>query len=86
MLRDVNQGDDNAVRERIAEPSYYRNFLALAAKIAPDGELITGVGFTARGHAGKPREVELRRAKEVLPTEPKPSRPRQSDQPDNRYP
>lgn len=63
----LNRGEDESLHRRITEPSYYRNFMALAAQIAPDGKDITGVGFTATRHSGAPREVELRRPKSSLP-------------------
>ena len=42
-------------------------FVSLAKKIAPDGEDITGVGFTAIA-AGATREVELRRPRKDMPS------------------
>ena len=51
----LDRCDDHAVRERIPEPAYFRNFVNLAAKIAPDGKDITGVGFTAMGPSGAVR-------------------------------
>ena len=65
----LNRGDDESIRRRIGEPSYYRNFIGLVAKIAPDGENITGIGFTTLDVGGTPREVALRRSKESLPTQ-----------------
>ena len=48
------------IRERIAEPAYFRNFLDLAKKIAPDGHRIRQVGFTVvRG--GEERRVGITR-------------------------
>lgn len=35
------------LRERIGDNAYYRNFVSLAKKIAPDGQRIRTVGFTA---------------------------------------
>ena len=81
----LNRGDDESIRRRIGEPSYYRNFIGLVAKIAPDGENITGIGFTTVDVGGTPREVALRRSKESLPT-PEPlevatTRPAAEDKP-----
>ena len=81
----LNRGDDESIRRRIGEPSYYRNFIGLVAKIAPDGENITGIGFTTLDVGGTPREVALRRSKESLPT-PEPrevatTRPAAEDKP-----
>ena len=64
----LNRGDDESIRRRIMEPSYYRNFIGLVGKIAPDGKDITGIGFTTLGVGGTPREVALRRPKKSLPT------------------
>ena len=64
----LDRGDDESIRRRIDEPSYYRNFIGLVAKIAPDGKNITGIGFTTLYADGTPREVALRRSKELLPT------------------
>ncbi len=62
----LDRGDDESLRRRISEPAYFRNFIGLAAKIAPDGNSITGVGFTAMSD-GTPREVTLRRPRKALP-------------------
>ena len=62
----LNRGDDESIRRRIPDPAYFTNFIGLAKKIAPDGEDITGVGFTATA-AGTPREVELRRPRKEMP-------------------
>ncbi len=63
----LNRGKDETIRERIREPAYFRNFIGLASKIAPDGHDITGVGFTA-AKAGETREVALVRSKTALPS------------------
>lgn len=39
--------DRKGLTDRIDEPAYYRNFVQQAKKIAPDGERIRTVGFTA---------------------------------------
>lgn len=60
------------IRDRIDEPAYFRNFLGLAKKIAPDGDRIRQVGFTAVRN-GKLRCVGVtKRAdelKRLMPTE-----------------
>lgn len=66
----LNRGDDESIRRRIPDAAYFTNFVSLAKKIAPDGEDITGVGFTAIA-AGVSREVELRRPRKDMPS-PKP--------------
>jgi hypothetical protein len=38
--------DRKALRERIEETAYFNNFVALARKLAPDGEKVKQVGFT----------------------------------------
>lgn len=39
--------DEAHLKERIPEPAYFRNFVGLARKIAPDGQRVKAVGFTA---------------------------------------
>lgn len=66
-LEMLNRGEDESIRRRILDPAYFTNFIGLVKKIAPDGQNITGVGFTAA--AGRaPREVELRRARNDMPS------------------
>ena len=52
----VNNGEEEALRERIPDPAYHRNFVALVRKIAPDGEYVSLVGLTT-----KDRKVALTR-------------------------
>jgi hypothetical protein len=40
-------GQEQSLRERIPDPAYYRNFVGLARRIAPDGEDVRTVGITA---------------------------------------
>lgn len=54
----VNRFHIDAIREIIPHPDYQRNFFRLAQKIAPDGEQVSQVGFTALG-GGNQRSVEL---------------------------
>lgn len=42
----LNQGDTPALRERIPDDPYYKNFVGLATKLAPDGTAVQSVGFT----------------------------------------
>ncbi len=42
----LNTGQEDALQARINDPAYYRNFLALAKRIAPDGEKVRMVGLT----------------------------------------
>ena len=46
------------LREHVPEPSYLRNFIGLAAKLAPDGRRIRQVGFTAIS-GGKERYLSI---------------------------
>jgi hypothetical protein len=71
-LRLFNEREDDKLRERIGDPAYYTNFIGLAKRIAPDGEKIRGIGFTAiRG--GSETSVGLTRPRQDAPpiaTEP----------------
>ncbi len=42
----ANESKITEIRDRIEEPAYFRNFLGLAKRIAPDGDRIRQVGFT----------------------------------------
>ena len=45
-------GREEQLKERIPDPAYFRNFVGLARKLAPDGEEISTVGITAiRGNS-----------------------------------
>lgn len=54
------QGQEDALRQRITEEAYYRNFVSLAKTIEPDGRKVELVGFTTM-RAGRPHEVALTR-------------------------
>jgi hypothetical protein len=56
-----NKGDQVALRTRITEDAYLRNFVGLADSIRPDGERIATVGFTSL-RRGKAKSVALRPA------------------------
>ena len=62
----VNRSRVDAIRGIIPDPAYLRNFLGLAKKLAPDGERIRQVGFTAVA-GGKERSVELTTPAAELP-------------------
>jgi len=67
----LNRREDDSIKERISDPAYLTNFVALARKVAPDGDRITGIGFTAPAREGPPREVAFRRrAKDIRPVVP----------------
>jgi hypothetical protein len=55
-------GDDRGLKQRIREESYYRNFVSLARKIAPDGQDVSVVGFTTT-RKGESKKVALRATK-----------------------
>jgi hypothetical protein len=55
-----NAANARALRERIPDPAYYRNFISLARNISPDGEAVRTVGFTALA-AGQERRLILTR-------------------------
>jgi len=60
-----NKSEDEQLKERIKDPSYYTNFVALAKSIAPDGENIDLVGLTALS-GSEIRTVKLtRRTKSI---------------------
>lgn len=65
----LNSGDTHELRTRIQDESYFRNFVGLALKIAPDGKDIRTVGFTTTSPGGE-REVALSRVRrEIRQTE-----------------
>jgi len=53
-----SSSDVKPLQEKIKDPAYYRNFIALSRKIAPDGREIRSVGFTAT-RGGQERKVIL---------------------------
>jgi hypothetical protein len=55
---DVFQRDPRALRQRISDDAYRRNFVELARQLAPDGEQVRQVGFTVV-REGKERHVSL---------------------------
>jgi len=62
----VNRSKIPEIQERIPDPAYFRNFIALSKKVAPDGETVRQVGFTAvRG--GSERFVEVTKPAREFP-------------------
>ncbi len=59
-------GQTTPLRERIPDPAYYRNFVGLARKIAPDGEEVRTVGLTAV-RPDEERRVILSAPRRLLP-------------------
>lgn len=51
-------GNNEDLKKRIPEESYYNNFIGLAGSIAPDGDEVNLVGFTSQ-RKGKTREVAI---------------------------
>ena len=47
LMELLNNSDPTEIQHRIPDRAYLRNFIGLAKKIAPDGERIRQVGFTA---------------------------------------
>ena len=52
LMEIVDSSDIRALEERIPDPSYLRNFLGLAKRLAPDGERVRQVGFTVEREIG----------------------------------
>jgi hypothetical protein len=66
-----NNANEEGLREKIKEESYYQNFVALAKQLAPDGDHVNFVGFTTI-RDGKKREVSITRKQDdirLLPPE-----------------
>ena len=47
LMEMVSQSRISEIRNRISDPAYFRNFIGLSRKIAPDGERIRQVGLTS---------------------------------------
>ncbi len=58
LMAMVNSSDIQRLEERIPDPSYLRNFLGIAKKIAPDGDRVRQVGFTVQ-RDNEPRHVSV---------------------------
>lgn len=72
----LNSGDTASLSARFEDEAYLRNFVGLAQSIAPDGELVKSVGFTAV-RANNERRVSLTRPRAAIavPERPKVARP-----------
>lgn len=55
----LTRGEEKQLRERITDDAYYRNFVGLARRIAPDGREVNLVGFTTLRH-GNVKTVALK--------------------------
>ena len=73
LIELINRWRDDAVQDLIADPAYLRNFFGLAKKIAPDGEIVQQVGFTAIRN-GREHPVALTRPSDEImaPASPQP--------------
>jgi len=74
----VGGGDPNAIEKLIPDAAYRRNFIALARRLAPDGEEVTTVGFTAM-MGGSERRVSLTRTPNEMVLPSSTERDRESD-------
>lgn len=67
QLLDASKTEE--VQKMIPDVAYFRNFMALGKRIAPDGERIKLVGFTTTRH-GRQRSTKLTRRAVEIPTVP----------------
>ena len=70
-LDSFNKSQEQELRERIPQEPYYRNFVGLAKNLAPDGEDIRQVGFTAF-HEGREKRVSLTKPRDQIKLAPEP--------------
>lgn len=69
LMELVNRSRLDELRARIPDEAYYRNFVGLAKKMAPDGVNVRQVGFTTT-RAGGERSVEVTRPRPEFVTPP----------------
>jgi len=62
-----SQAQEDRLRERIPQESYYNNFIALAKRIAPDGECVSVVGLTSLIRGAKVKLAITRKQKDIAP-------------------
>lgn len=65
----ANKAKMQEIRDRIPDPAYLRNFIALAKRLAPDGDNVRRVGFTVV-RSGRQRSVEITRPAPEFPRLP----------------
>lgn len=68
----IQHSEEKALKARIPDEAYYNNFIGLTRQLAPDGEEVNIIGFTAV-HQEKKREVALTRISDQIPLVGKPS-------------
>jgi len=61
------QAQSEELKRRIPDPSYFRSFVGLARRIAPDGEKIQTVGFTTI-REGEERRVVMKTPRDEIPS------------------
>lgn len=64
-LDSFNNAKEEELRERIPQEAYYRNFIGLVKNLAPDGDNVRQVGFTAV-RRGEEQRVSLTRTRDQL--------------------
>lgn len=62
LMRLVNKADFSAIEKRIPDIAYRTNFIQLAKRLAPDGDVVKVVGFTSI-HDGRETQVSMSRTK-----------------------
>jgi hypothetical protein len=66
------EADNEALQRRINDEAYYRNFVGLARRIAPDGSRVRAVAFTALRPTGERSVVLSRPRQDLSAVEPPP--------------
>lgn len=67
----VNSGDYNALKKKIPDEAYFKNFVGLSKELAPDGNEVNLVGLTITRN-GHPKNIQFTRLRgEISYTEPK---------------
>lgn len=64
----INNQEESKLREKIKDKSYFRNFVSLTKKLAPDGKNVNLVGLTAT-RDGKEKKVALTRIRKEIKSE-----------------
>ncbi len=67
----LNRGQYESLQKKIDNPAYFRNFVGIAKKIAPDGNNVSSVGLRAM-IGGQQRQVSFERSQSDIPAIPKP--------------